>query len=172
MIGSCPAFGYMTTLVNNLGKYKPRMEFFPGELDYTLHDPDIPGIEEMIFDEQKTKLKKESEVIFDHKKNERVDSKKEKVINKEDKVMTKEKVKVKKATKYDDENVQCETCELLMFKSVAAVHSDLQKLMQLQGVGLDANFKCPSCRECEECSKRSGYERISRKQEAEQELIR
>ena len=163
MIGSCPAFGYMTTLVNNLGKYKPRMEFFPGELDYTLHDPDIPGIEEMIFDEQKTKLKKESEVIFDQKKNERVDSKKEKVINKEDKVMTKE---------YDDANVQCETCELLMFKSVAAVQSDLQKLMQLQGVGLDATFKCPSCRECEECSKKSGYERISRKQEAEQELIR
>ena len=44
--------------------------------------------------------------------------------------------------------------------------------MKYQEAGLDSSYKCPKCRSCDDCIKGSGYERISLKQEAEQELIR
>jgi hypothetical protein len=44
--------------------------------------------------------------------------------------------------------------------------------MQLQEVGIDSTYKCSACSECESCKKGSGYEYISLKQEAEQELIK
>ena len=44
--------------------------------------------------------------------------------------------------------------------------------MKHQEAGLDSSYRCPKCRSCDDCIKGSGYERISLKQEAEQELIK
>ena len=185
VVGGRPAFGYMTTLVNNLGKYQPRMEFFPNNDNYALHDPDIPGIAEMIFDEQEIPVKmkkeeiknKESKKTFVNKNKDELKKKENKKtfeINKKEVTdKTDEKVLEVEKDKFTEDEVKCNTCKLSITRATAAaIQSDMQKFMQLQEVGLDASFKCPSCRECEDCSKGSGYERISRRQEAEQELIR
>ena len=52
------------------------------------------------------------------------------------------------------------------------VQSEMKKFMKLNETGLELNYKCRNCRSCQECIKGSGYERISIKQEAEQELIK
>ena len=53
-----------------------------------------------------------------------------------------------------------------------SIQSELKKFMQQQEAGLDSSYKCPKCRNCKDCVKGSGYEKISLKQEAEQELIK
>ena len=44
--------------------------------------------------------------------------------------------------------------------------------MKTQECGLDRGFRCVKCRGCDECLKGSGYEKISLKQEHEQNLIK
>ena len=44
--------------------------------------------------------------------------------------------------------------------------------MKYQEAGLDTSYKCPKCRNCDDCVKGTGFEKISLKQEAEQELIK
>ena len=79
---------------------------------------------------------------------------------------------------YGDEhfNINCSMCgdesiENLALHSVS-IQSELKKFMQQQEAGLDSSYKCPKCRSCKECVRGSGYENMSLKQEAEQELIR
>ena len=72
-----------------------------------------------------------------------------------------------------DDKMACEVCEEKFIYSIpATVQSELKRFMQQEQVGLDSNYKCPKCRSCEDCVKGSGFERISIKQEAEQELIK
>ena len=52
------------------------------------------------------------------------------------------------------------------------VGQDIRKFMEYQEIGLDQGYKCPQCRKCKECQRGAGYERISMKQEAEQEIIK
>ena len=56
--------------------------------------------------------------------------------------------------------------------STTAVQSEFEKYMKIQESGLDRGFKCVKCRGCDECLKGSGYEKISLKQEYEQNLIK
>ena len=49
---------------------------------------------------------------------------------------------------------------------------DNMKFMKLNEAGLDASFRCSCSKDCDSCKKGSGYERISIRQEAEQELIK
>ena len=58
----------------------------------------------------------------------------------------------------------CNTC--------VTVRQDLRKFMEYQEVGLDQGYKCPRCRACKDCKRGAGYEKISMKQEAEQEVIK
>ena len=44
--------------------------------------------------------------------------------------------------------------------------------MDLQEAGLKTEFRCSKCRSCDDCRKGAGFERLSMKQEAEQELVR
>ena len=44
--------------------------------------------------------------------------------------------------------------------------------MKYQEAGLDTSYRCPKCRGCDDCIKGTGFEKISLKQEAEQELIK
>ena len=52
------------------------------------------------------------------------------------------------------------------------VQGELQKFMELQEAGLRTDFRCKECRSCEECRRGAGHERLSLKQEAEQQLIK
>ena len=52
------------------------------------------------------------------------------------------------------------------------VQGELQKFMELQEAGLKTEFRCKQCRDCLDCKKGAGHEKLSLKQEAEQELIR
>ena len=47
----------------------------------------------------------------------------------------------------------------------------LQKFNESQEVGLKTDFRCRKCRNCHDCRKGAGHEKLSLKQEAEQELI-
>ena len=63
-----------------------------------------------------------------------------------------------------DENV-CNVCEEKYIYSISLT-------VQQDMVVLDTSYKCAKCWSCQDCTKGSGYERISIKQEAEQELIK
>ena len=52
------------------------------------------------------------------------------------------------------------------------VQGELQKFMDFQEAGLRTDFRCKDCRQCEECRKGAGHERLSLRQEAEQQLIK
>ena len=52
------------------------------------------------------------------------------------------------------------------------VQGEMQKFMELQEAGLKTEYRCKRCRQCEDCRKGAGQERLSLKQEAEQELVR
>ena len=52
------------------------------------------------------------------------------------------------------------------------VQGELQRFMELQEAGLKTEFRCKQCRSCLDCRKGAGHEKLSMKQEAENELIR
>ena len=80
----------------------------------------------------------------------------------EDVIVSSKKRKKKK-------NIVCMQCgdDQLM-----SIQGELKRFMQQQEAGLDTSYKCPKCRDCQDCIKGSGYEKISVKQEREQNLIK
>ena len=52
------------------------------------------------------------------------------------------------------------------------VQGELQRFMELQEAGLKTEFRCKQCRSCLDCRRGAGHEKLSMKQEAENELIR
>ena len=62
------------------------------------------------------------------------------------------------------------TCSIC--KVAVTVQSELKRYMDLQEAGLSTDFKCSKCRECDECKRGAGYEKVSLKQQAEQALVR
>ena len=52
------------------------------------------------------------------------------------------------------------------------VQGELQRFMDMQESGLKTEFRCRQCRTCLECKRGAGHEKLSLRQEAEQELIR
>ena len=55
---------------------------------------------------------------------------------------------------------------------VNTIEHDMRRFMEYQEAGLDQGYKCPRCRSCKNCKRGAAQERISMKQEAEQEVIR
>ena len=145
---------YLIQLTQVMASYKPRMEYFPDTLANVEMDNDIPGIEEF-FD-----YKKESDrEVFEYKEqrldNEIFDSKKLKVPKNDDTV-----------------NILCVECGYSFKGQTMNIQGEFKRFMQQQEAGLDTSYKCPKCRDCHDCIKGSGYERISVKQEREQDLIK
>ena len=145
---------YLTNLLSEMKNYKPRMEFFPDMEDkIDMQDQNIPGIKQVFAD---------IEEVIDMPDNPSID----------------EVFDVEDDNKESDKLVSllCTVCGVVENQVVehfgCSVQSEIQKFMQMQDVGLDASYKCPACRECETCKKGSGFENISLKQEAEQELIK
>ena len=52
------------------------------------------------------------------------------------------------------------------------VQGELQRFMELQEAGLKSDFRCRQCRGCDDCRRGAGQEKLSMKQEAEQELVK
>ena len=65
------------------------------------------------------------------------------------------------------DKVTCSSCRINV-----TVQSELKRYMEMQEAGLKTEFRCSKCRGCGECRKGAGFERLSMKQEAEQELVR
>ena len=142
VLGGHSAIGYMTQLTQALGKNRSRIDFFPS---------DIP--DEKNFDIQDPDIPGIEDVL----------------------VVKKMKVKneVEETALVHMTCTLCGKVEFLdLMNNVAAVQSELKKFQQLQEAGHDRSYRCSKCRDCEQCIKGSGYERISLKQEAEQDLIR
>ena len=161
---ACHGFGgnslrYIVQLTQVMTSYTPRMEFFPETSlpKEDLIDNDIPGIYELMYHENKMKAKE----TLDIKCKENSEKKPDKIKGKAD-----DDVKA-------HDNKICNVCEdKLVYSAPTTVQSELKKFMQQEQVGLDTSYKCPKCRACGDCMKGSGYENISIKQEAEQELIK
>ena len=177
---------YLVQLTQVMSDYKPRMEYFPDTLPGIEVDADIPGIEEFMenMKQEATNnifeyIKQEpTRNIFDENNMKKIvcmeceddtnDEKKDKqmvaialtVDGKEEDIIVSSKKK---------KNIVCMQCgdEQLM-----SIQGELKRFMQQQEAGLDTSYKCPKCRDCQDCIKGSGYEKISVKQEREQNLIK
>ena len=173
----CHGFGgnslrYIVQLTQVMSSYAPRLEFFPETKPFSkdVIDDDIPGIFELLDDERKN-IKEEDRSLH-NKKKEATDE--ELII---DDVKNDSEIEDVKNCSEDVKALQneiiCNLCEEKYVYSVpTTVKNELKKFMQQEQVGLDTSYKCPKCRACSDCVKGSGYENISIKQEAEQELIR
>ena len=62
--------------------------------------------------------------------------------------------------------------DIIICTSCNAVQSEMEKYMKTQDIGLSTGYKCQRCRDCRDCLKGPARERMSIKQEKEQELIR
>ena len=56
--------------------------------------------------------------------------------------------------------------------SFNSAQSELHKFLKLQEAGLDVSYRCRKCCNCQKCKGGDKEERLSIRQEAEQELIR
>ena len=135
--------GYITQLTLAMKTFSPRLDFFPDDKHDALIDADIPGVDELLdLEENKDENDKISK-SFDQ-----------------------EKLSL---------DITCQECgdqfPRIALQSVT-VQGEFKKFMKQQEAGLDTSYKCPKCRNCDDCVKGSGFENISLKQEAEQELIK
>ena len=79
-------------------------------------------------------------------------------------------------------DVSCTCCLVECFEESVGVspkvcssiseQSELKKFLKLQEAGLDVSYRCRQCRNCQKCKGGDSEERLSLRQEAEQELIR
>ena len=82
-----------------------------------------------------------------------------------------EEVKTSTTTQ-DSKDIPASFTTLTCSMCGVTVQGELQKFMELQEAGLKTDFRCKECRNCEDCRRGAGHERLSLKQEAEQQLIK
>ena len=79
------------------------------------------------------------------------------------------------ASSEDSDTKECEVrsnCANVNSVCRVTVQKEMKKFMDLQESGLKTDFRCKQCRNCDNCRKGAGQEKLSLKQEAEQELVR
>ena len=69
------------------------------------------------------------------------------------------------AAQTDHDSSTCACCGV-------TVQGEIQRFMELQEAGLRTDFRCKQCRNCDDCRRGAGHEKLSLKQEAEQELVK
>ena len=70
-------------------------------------------------------------------------------------------------------DIHCNHCDAKINQNVnTTAQTEMKKFLQQQEAGLDSSFKCIRCRDCKECLKGAGQERMSIRQEAEQQIIK
>ena len=69
----------------------------------------------------------------------------------------------------------CDICQVISDPAAVsntAVQAELLKFLKMQEAGLDVSYRCRRCRECQVCKGGAVQEKLSLRQEAEQELVR
>ena len=69
-----------------------------------------------------------------------------------------------------ESHAQCDHCNNP--ESFHSVQRELDKYFEKQNTGLGTDYRCPSCRNCRQCLQGPGREKLSIKQEREQEIIK
>lgn len=64
--------------------------------------------------------------------------------------------------------VHCMGCGL----AFNSIDHDVKRMLDIQDLGLKLEYRCPTCRSCDNCKKGETYERVTLKQEEEQCLVR
>ena len=64
-----------------------------------------------------------------------------------------------------EEDSACDTCGMITEKEETdpvgtAVQSEFQKFMRTQEVGLDSSYRWRRCRDCSDCKRGSGFEKL------------
>ena len=145
--GEDSTFSYINCLVQNLKDYKFKIDFFPSE-GPLMFNKDIPGAEGLLDDTSDSSSDEEPlDESFDAN------------YNKQD----------GKSSPSDTSTVPCDLCTHV---HSYAIQSELEKNYKMQDTGLGTAYKCPDCRSCRQCLKGPGREKLSIKQEAEQDFIR
>ena len=162
--GARSAMRYMSNLISMVSnQYTPRMELFPGaneEIDkYVEHfaDKGIPRIHEYL---QLDKDKKVEAVVGSQEEDE-VDTDDEANGNATSLTIINNKL-------YGI----CSECDEEVFPQRSpTIQAELKKFLEQQDLGFDTNFKCARCRECKDCLKGAGHERLSIIKEEHQQKI-
>ena len=181
MSGNIAALASLKHMASITKDYSPRLDFYPDMADNTPDDPELKFLG-----------------LVEHKLNEldQDDSEEEcelsghtavsvtRLENEEDENIAGDHAGTgveRKNSRDEDVCEECfystvvysEPCSLCStMNQSTTVKQDLRKFMEYQEAGLDQGYKCPNCRKCKQCKRGAGYERISMKQEAEQEIIR
>ena len=165
------AVGYLANLLSNYSSgYVPKVDFFPSsdmEMDRGFEmyaDKAIPEIEGLIdaeLEHQEDLIAEEQDVQEDLVAEDK-DVQEDLVAEERtfDESMLDNKINDKK----------CVDCNEII--AAATIQSEIKGFLQSQETGLDTSFRCIRCRDCKLCLKGAGQERMSIRQEAEQEVIR
>jgi hypothetical protein len=180
---------YLANLLTNYSNgYAPKIDFFPSsdfEMERGLDrfvDKGIPDVDEYLDskatvepesdDEEAVEVHLDKETTDESESDEEVDEVTE---------TDEEDVEVAEtdASSYVNLDAQpalvhCSDCgdQVNPSSLTISIQSELKKFLQQQEAGIDASFRCIRCRECKQCLKGAGMERMSMRQEAEQEIIR
>ena len=184
---------YLANLLTNYSNgYAPKIDFFPSsdfEMERGLDrfvDKGIPDVDEYLDskaivesesdDEEAVQVHLDTETTVDSESDEEEEEVTE--TNKEDVEVADQPAQPHSCLDVDLDAqpvlVHCSDCGDQVYPSslTISIQSELKKFIQQQEAGLDASFRCVRCRECKQCLKGAGMERMSMRQEAEQEIIR
>ena len=184
----------MKGMLSTVSTYKPTLEYFPKPNHIAeLYDEDIPGLKDL------HKSKKNSDINLKYtvtSQNSDINLKysvtsqnSDITFNKPDTSQNSDTVlKNSDMNQNSDRNLKNSDISLIQMNSQShvtttsidaqvcsvcgvTVQGELQRFMELQEAGLKTDFRCKKCRNCEDCKRGAGHERLSMKQEAEQQLI-
>ena len=159
---------YLSNLVSNYSAgYAPKIDFFPSSIQEMsrcldrFSDKAIPGVKQYI----------EEESIFDHFEHTEAESNctDDELDSHDEELLAGKSVDDNVGPEFD---VHCVHCDEFSPTVNATAQTELKKFFQQQEAGLDSQFKCIRCRNCKDCLKGAGQERMSIRQEAEQQIIR
>ena len=179
---------YLSNLISNYSSgFAPKIDFFPSskqEMERCLDrftDKAIPGmkqyLEEENLDDKELTVEEEPDSNDDesggyedpcHERDVREDAEADSELDNKDEDDVVDETGT--PTKLDIHCIHCEEIDFPICNATA--QTELKKFLQQQEVGLDSTFKCIRCRNCKNCLKGAGQERMSMRQEAEQQIIK
>ena len=183
-IGICETMKWMCAKVRNCKSFKPDTSFFRvcekrEELSIKFAVSDgVPGVMELVeleheeYAERHEETVTKNEELFEAQADEKIfetPSKKE-----ENKDIFEAPTNEKNEKKAEDvENLQNEKNSEVFCKCEGfTIQSEFKKFMELQNAGLSTEYKCTRCRKCLDCLRGAMYEKVSIRQEQEQQIIK
>ena len=177
--GAKSAVRFMSHLIRTVSAgTHPRLEFFPSSVSEmercqeSFIDKDIPGIDECpdIMDEESF-----TEAAENYSVEETSDVEEDELSDdpNDEPTVQKKFDEIKVPEEEIEFNVICTRCgDKVQFLQGLTIQSEMKRFLEQQEAGLDSSFRCIRCRDCEDCLKGAGQERMSMMQEAQQKLIK